>query len=379
MYLMISASDPKDANERMRITKDANDTILEGLKELGESYSSKLNAPCMIIFGLGVMVPMIMVSIIPMLSVGGQFSSASLDPMMIAVVTLLLIPAVVAAVIMTIASKNPFYVRSNEKVTAVHVISAAVCVPAFFVMFHITKDMAFSAAASAIASGISLFITIHPGMMKERRKVKTESIMGDALFDLGNRLLSGENFETALTATFNGRNDCAELAISLEKNMMISRGDGEMAIRTAMTPYSERMASLYSDVYASSLKDLRDAGRLAVSIGHQLQDQTAAMNGIQNKLRSMLDMMTGTSAVFAPLILGISLSMLAPLMHLAGGTEMSFASPILIAYLIELAALISVLSTQLKCRGGLLTILYSFSMMMPIALIVFLVSSNISI
>jgi hypothetical protein len=379
MYLIISASDSKDANERTRITKDANDTILEGLKEMGESYSSRLNAPCMVIFGLGVMVPMIMVSVLPMLSVGGQFSSGSIDPVMIAVITLLVIPAVVAGVIMMIASRNPFYVRSSEKLSMDIVIPVIICVPVLAALFFVTGDVTISMAAAGIVSGSLLFAILHPGMTRERKKVRMEAAMGVTLFDLGNRLLAGENFETALVSAFRERKDCAGFAGSLERCIMVSRGDTGEAIRASMSIYSERMALMYIDVYRSSLKDLRDAGRLAVSMGHQLQDQIATVNGIQNRLRSMMDMMTGTSAVFAPLILGISVSMLAPLVDLAGGSDMTFTSPILMAYLIELAALISVLTTQLRCRGGLLTTLYSFSMMMPVALIVFLVSSNFMI
>ncbi|MDR0334523.1 MAG: hypothetical protein LBH69_01385 [Methanomassiliicoccaceae archaeon] len=379
MYLIVSASDSKDAHERTRITKDADDTMLEGLKQMGESYSSKLNAPCMAIFGLGVMVPMILVSILPMLSVGGQFSSAALDPLVIAALTLIVIPAVVGAVIMMIASKNPFYVRSEEKFDPKLILPAAVCVPIFVLVHILTNDLAAAMALSAIAAGFSLFAVLHPKMGAERKKVRTESIMGDVLFDLGNRLLSGENFEKALVSSFRERKDCGHLAASLEGCISVSRGDTEWAIYSAMSPYSKKMADMYADIHTASLKDLRDAGRLAVSMGHQLQDQNSTVNGIRNKLRSMLDMMTGTSAVFAPLILGISVSMLAPLMDLAGGSGMSFTTPILMMYLIELAALISLLTTQLRCKGGLLTTLYSFSMMMPIALIVFLVSSGLSI
>ncbi|MDR0778885.1 MAG: hypothetical protein LBE48_05575 [Methanomassiliicoccaceae archaeon] len=376
MYLIISASDSPNPDERARITKDANDTILDGLKQMGESYSSRLNAPCMVIFGLGVMVPMILVSVLPMLSIGGQFSSASLDPIMIAIITLLVIPGIVAGVIIMIASKNPFYVRSDEKLSIGMIISVSVCVPVFASLFFMTNDLTISLAASAIASGLSLFVMLHPVMIRERKKVRIESAMGTALFDLGNRLLAGGNFEAALISSFKERKDCAEFTGSLERCIMLCRGDTEQALRLSMSVYSKKMALMYIDIYKSSLKDLRDAGRLAISMGHQLQDQTATVNGIQNKLRSMLDMMTGTSAVFAPLILGISVSMLAPLAGLAGGSDMSFTSPILMAYLIELAVLISVLTTQLKCRGGLLTSLYSFSIMMPAALIIFMVSSN---
>ncbi|MCL2608158.1 MAG: hypothetical protein FWD92_06375 [Methanomassiliicoccaceae archaeon] len=378
MHLIMSASDSNDPAERMRMTKDANDTMLNGLKETGESYSSKLNAPCMMIFGLGVMVPMILVSILPMLSVGGQFSSASLDPAVIAFVTLILIPAAVAAVIIVISSGNPFYIRSNERVNITVLMPAAACVPLFILTFVYTNDLTLSMAISAIASGSLLFAVLYPEMKKEQKRTKAESVMGDALFDLGNRLLSGENFETALVSSFR-KKDTHEMASSLERCIMMSRGDTGDAMRTVMNPYSEKTADLYHSVYVSSLKDLRDAGRLAVSTGHQLQDQTAVLNGIRNKLRNTLDMMTGTSAVFAPLILGISISMLAPLTNLAGGSGMNFTSPILMIYLIELAALISVLTTQLRCRGGLLTSLYMFSIMMPVALTVFMLSSNLPI
>jgi Flp pilus assembly protein TadB len=379
MYLIISASDAKDANERSRITKDADDTILEGLKEMGESYSSKLNAPCMAVFGLGVMIPMILVSILPMLSVGGQFSSSALDPLVIAALTLIVIPAVVAAVIMVIASGNPFYVRSSEKVEIILLLPIVLSLPAFLIVYRVTNNITTAIAISAVAAGLALFALIHPRMDQERKRTKISSVMGDVLFDLGNKLLTGENYEKAIVSSFRERNECTELANRLDFFISVSRGDTADAIRKAMLPYSEKIAEMYVDVYTSSLKDLRDAGRLATSIAHQLQDQNATIAGIKNKLRSMQDMMTGTSAVFAPLILGISISMLAPLMDLAGGTGMGFTSPILMAYLIELAALISILTTQLKCRGGLLTTLYTFSMLMPIALIVFTIASNISI
>jgi len=379
MYLIISASDSKDEHERSRMTKDADDTILEGLKEMGESYSSKLNAPCMVIFGLGVMIPMILVSILPMLSVGGQFTSATLDPTVITIITLLVIPAVVAFVIVMIASKNPFYMRSDEKMGSLPLISVIVCVSSFAAMFVHTNEIGISMSVSAILSGAVLFAVLHPRMSAERKRTAIEGMMADALFDIGNRLLSGEPFEKAMISSFRERKNTGIIAATLERCFLLSRGDIAQAIRNAMDVHSKKMAGMYCDIYAASLKDLHDAGRLAISMGHQLQDQAAAINGIKNKLRSMLDMMTGTSSVFAPLVLGISISMLAPLANIAGGSDMSFTTPVLTVYLIQLAALISVLTTQLKCKGGLLTTLYTFSTMMPVALIVFMITSGIPV
>lgn len=227
--------------------------------------------------------------------------------------------------------------------------------------------------------GILSLMLLIPKMVKERNRIKMEEMLKDSLFDLGNRLMMGENFEISLKKSFAARTDCEKLYESVSREMILSRGDIEKGLHRVIDPISSRMASVYCDICRSSARDNRDAGRFAVSVAHQLQDQNSVIKNIENKLKSMLDMMTGTSAVFAPVILGMSIVMLDPLSQIAGITELEDVSIILTLYLIELSVLIAALSSNLMCRGGMTDMICRFNVMMPVSLIVFSLCSSITL
>ena len=99
---------------------------------------------------------------------------------------------------------------------------------------------------------------------------------------------------------------------------------------------------------------------------------------MENKLKSTLDMMTGTAAVFAPLILGMSIMMLAPISEMTGSSGMSGIAGLLPIYLVILAALISVLTPALTSRGGPDTV-FRFGLMIPVSLMIFYALSQMSV
>ena len=47
---------------------------------------------------------------------------------------------------------------------------------------------------------------------------------------------------------------------------------------------SDKMTGHYCDIYRASLKDVRNAGKLATSVAHQIQDQNGVRKDIENKL-----------------------------------------------------------------------------------------------
>lgn len=377
MHIVITAFESSDPKERAAMMKDAETISLTGLRQMGESYSSKLNTPCMLIFGLGIMVPMILVSIIPMLNISGQFGVEGISSDTISFITLVCIPAVVALVIMSMKGKNPFFKMSGGLGELKYLAPLALSVPIYFVLQNNGFTVTDSIVCSGVVSGLISFALMVPGVVKEKKRAKSEEMLKDSMFELGNRLMMGENYETAIVRAFSSRTDCKWMSENITREITISRGDAESAIRTVIGPVSQMMSDFYCDVYKASLRDIRDAGRLASSIAHQLQDQNSVRKNIENKLKSMLDMMTGTSAIFAPLILGMSVVMLGPLSEIAGAVGFEDITLILLIYLIELAALISVLSSNLMCKGGLMDIQSRFCMMMPIALIVFSLCSYV--
>ncbi len=378
MNILVTAFESTDPDEKKIMIKDSEDIILKGLRETGDTYSSKLNTPCMLIFGLGILVPMILVSVLPMLNMGGQFKVEVINSDMVIIITLFVIPAIVGIVILSMKGKNPFFKVKMNVNDILYMTPFIIGVIAFILM----KDELGTENGLryiAIASSLFSFALMLPALIREKMRTKNENMLKDAMFELGNRLSMGENFDVAIVKSLSSRKDCTAICNMMERELILCRGDVESAVRTVLEPISKLIAEFYCDVYRASERNIKNAGRLASSIAHQLQDQDSVRKNIGNKLKSMLDMMTGTSAIFAPLILGMSIVMLGPITDITGVTYFTDISTILMIYLIELAGLISILSSNLMCKGGLLDIESRFCVMMPIALIVFSFCSTISI
>ena len=139
------------------------------------------------------------------------------------------------------------------------------------------------------------------------------------------------------------------------------------------------MAGFVKDIYRASCRDLRDAGRLATAIAHQLQDQDAVRKGIENKLRNMTDMMNGTAMVFAPLILGLSIMMMGPLSAVSGSSDPAHAFTVVSVYIVELALLISAFGSILSGRFSAVNLIHRFSMTLPPAMAILAVCASITI
>ena len=379
VMMLSSASESKDELERKRMIKDAETISLTGLREMSEAYSSSLNSPCMLIFGLGVMVPMILMSVLPMLSIGGMFSVSVLDGTMVSFITLVAVPGIVAVVVISIISNNPFMEKRSSKAEFIYILPMFSAFPVLAFSLLTFGDVPISILFAGLAAGISGFLSIYPSVVRERKRSKTEEGFDHMLFEIGNRLLSGENFETAMIVSLKAMKGMSAVTSSFERTLLLSKGDIRGTISSVLGPYSERIAQMYVRIYESSLKDPRESGRLAISLGHQVQDQTSVKKSIIGKLKSMMDMMTGTSAIFAPLIMGLSLVLLKPLSSISGAAVSSDVTVILMLYLIELALLISVLTAYLGNKGGIVNVVHRFSMILPVALVVFVSFSVLNI
>ena len=379
MHIVVTAFETADVKESAAMMKDAESIVLEGLRSIGETYSSSLNSPCMLIFGLGIMLPMILISMLPMLTIGGSFAVSFIDSDMVSVIVLIGIPVIVGAVIFSLRGKNPFF-KAELNASDIRYIAPMVLVLPIYIVctrYGFTSDIAIS--AGFIAAGLCTFMMIFPSIKKEKDRVRIEDVLKDSLFEIGNRLSMGENFENAIRKVFSGRKDCRTLYDRIERELVLCRGDIESAIVLTMGGISEKLTGYYCEVYRASRRDLRNAGRLASSIAHQIQDQNTVRKDIENKLKSTMDMMTGTSAIFAPVILGMSIVMLGPISEMTGHVFFENIGLILAIYLVELAALIAFMSSNLMCRGKTVDVMARFSLMMPLALIVFLVCSSISV
>ncbi|MBP6021422.1 MAG: type II secretion system F family protein [Candidatus Methanomethylophilaceae archaeon] len=378
LHMIMAAAESTNRNEKARMLKDSSDISLQGLREAGESYSSSLNTPCMMVFGLGIMVPMILMSILPMLSIGGVFGKSPISTELVAIITLVAVPAVIVALILSIREKNPFMMSAGTPMHISKLLPAVVGIPAGIAVWMLTNSLEQTISVGLSAAGAGVFAGMYSEVRAEKIRAKQERSLKDSVFDLGNRLISGENFETALIAALSLRKECKPVAESAEREIAMCRGDMCSAINASLGKISGRVAGIYCDIYRCSQKDIRDAGRLAVSVGRQLQDQDAVLKGIGNKLKSMTDMMVGTAMVFAPLVLGMSVSMLSPISKIAGAVGTGGTTLMLTAYLGELCILMSFLSAYLNGRPEPKDIVFRAGMMLPVSMVVFTVCCGIS-
>ena len=379
MSLMMAASESLDLNERRSMMRDAESIVLKGLKEIGDAYSSSLSSPCTLIFGLGIMLPMILISILPMLNLGGQFAVKALDSNVITMVILVFIPAVVASMIVFMRRKNPFIISESSMSDITYLLPMLLTIPLFMIFERNGVERADSIAYSCVVSGVLSSMVMMRKINSESKRRRDEALLMDAMFELGNRLSMGDNFDIALISSFSARKDMAHITEKMKRELVLCRGDVASAIRTVLNPISRFMSDSYCDVFNASNKDIRDAGRLATSIAHQLQDQDSVRKDIGNRLKSMLDMMTGTASVFAPLILAMSVVMLGPISEIVGEVFFDDISTVLSIYLMELTALIAVLSSNLTCESGIVNMEMRFTTMASISLAVFMLCSRISL
>lgn len=378
VHMVMAAAASSEQSERKRMLNEASEISLNGLKEIGENYSTSLNIPCMMIFGLGIMVPMVLMSILPMLSLGGIFGNSPIGSGPIILVTTVFVPAIILSLIISVKEKNPF-MKPSSNMDLKHIIPAISAVPVAFIVFTLMKDVQLSLLAAALASGAAMLAYAAPHIRSERAREKQEILLQDSVFELGNRLISGENFETSIIKAIGMRSECIPVADSVYREMGTCRGDSCSAIKASVGKISARVADVFCDVYRCSLKDARDAGRLAVSVGRQIQDQDSVRKGIKNKLKSTTDMMTGTAAIFAPLVLGMSVTMLEPISKVMDGVDFGSTASVISVYLIELCILVSVLTSFLSGKVDIRDIAYRLGLMLPISMIVFTLCSNIGL
>jgi hypothetical protein len=379
ILMALSAAESTDNETKDRMLRDSADISLESVREMGESYGASLTTPCMTIFGIGIMVPMILMSILPMLSIGGMFSSKTIDQNIIVAVTIVVIPCAILLMSIRLRNRNPFLTRNTSIGQIRYALPILLAIPMAAAYSLVTDDMeglfVFSLAPACIAAVILMSDVIR----NDRARRACEQSLMDSVFDIGNRMLSGTNFENAAAEAMSARKGSTELSETFRRECVLCRGDVYSAIYRSVDPVSTEMSLALRNICLCSENDSDDAGRLAVTLGKQFQNRNITRKSLEHRLKSTTDMMSGTAMVFAPLVLGMSVSMLGPLSKLSGYVAMEGTSLVLGVYLIELSALISILISSLGDGDDISKMIWRFCIMCPISLIVFAISCALSL
>lgn len=376
VMLCVAASESGSDGERDRLLSEASGIALDSVRTAGETYGNSLTVPCMTVFGLGMMLPMILMSLVPILGMGGMFGSRTVDRDVIVVVTLVAVPCAILALCLWIRRTNPFLSPGPAHGGLASALPLLIAVPLGLIQVGLGSGAERVVLLSVGPAAVATALLIYGSVRRESERRACEQGLRDSVFEMGNRMLSGEGFESVCSESMGGRPECSDVRESLDRELVLCRGDVESAIRGSIGSVSAETSRAYCYIFRCSESSPEDAGRLAISLGRQFHDSDTVRRGLETRLKSMTDMMIGTALLFAPMVLGLSVSMLEPLSGLAGYQPDGGSGAVLSVYIIELCALISLLTTSLGNGGGLHTGLWRFCVMTPIALTVFGICSG---
>lgn len=378
VMLCLAASESDDTSEASRLLDEASRISLDSVRTMGESYSSSLTVPCTAVFGLGIMLPMILMSIVPLLGIGGMFGQHAVDAGLLSAVTLVAVPAAILAISAVIRRMNPFVPDVPQRVPRESLILLAIPVlTAILISGGTPVHLAMLASVAPISAVCGIAMSLRH--MKSRTIGECADGLRDSVFEIGNCMASGDTFEAACSSALSARPECGPAGESLDRELSLCRGDIRSAIAESIGKWSPSMASAFARIYECSLGSVEDAGRLAITLGRQFHDREVVMKELEMKLKSMTDMMVGTAMVFTPLILGMSVSMLVPISDMTGQGTFGNINAVMSLYVAELCALIAVLVSSLRNDGGAEPVIRRFSVMAPVAMTVFTVCCSLSL
>jgi len=322
-HSMVTASCESTADGKRRALDRANQAMISGARRRIEDYALSLSTPSMIMFGLGILLPLMVGSFLPMLSwdiwsLGdGADGSATMDQNQAVIQTVfimnVLFPAIGILVALNSVTRHPLERdrMSNSNAAPSWIKAAAViCATIVFVAFcvleldGIIRSLAILVAAVAPCS----LLLIATGRSSGDRHAGPSNVqLEDTLFRTGARMLEGENFESALNKAGQDAPDASSRTTRmLSFRSLISGGDFDRAPARAPCSGCSNALEGFRVVREAATKDELAAGLLAMDLASYLKDLRDLESTLRSRLKPTVSMMRMTSYALGPVVLGIT-------------------------------------------------------------------------
>ncbi len=364
---MVIASCESTEQGRRRALDRANSAMVSGTKRRIEEYALSLSGPSMIMFGLGILLPLMVGSFLPMLSwnlwsmdepgatAAGSDGHFALDTV---VIMNIMFPAIALLVAMSAVSRHPLE-TTNRPVRAptphasawlggaIGVTSVA-CIAAVWLL------------DGQLLYLILLLASIGPAavwLMSKRDKdagANRSSGLEDALFRTGSKMLDGGNFESALSEASKdpgGASSEQLRQLSYATNALGHDLDEAVGRRDASVRDSNAVQGLMVVKQAAS-KDELAAGMLAMDLANYLRDLRELDATLKNRLKPTISMMRMTVNVLGPIVLGVTYAIYLSLTSMVDGGAAGNAGPFFLVLGLFLAETDAVVSYFVWGIGG---------------------------
>ena len=320
LYAIRSAELERTQEGLIRNLDKATEIILTGTKQSMESYASKLSGPTFILFAMGILLPMILGSMLPMMSVGGL----SLGALHLILLMDIVFPLITFGYAYSILGTRPGTavppkivegtgIRERRAIVggiAVAVVLLLPMVPPFSSML----SLGYMPLLWAIGGGLSFYAFYSTHLLKKRRDAikRLEGEFPDALFQLGSRISEGKALEAALertSRTMKGT-DISKLFHRIARILQLTRTSLDEALfgksGILKDHPSRTIKATMRTVVEVVKKDAVTAGKTIVGISNYLRDMKRVEHDINTKLSGVMGMMSSTALVFAPVVMGVT-------------------------------------------------------------------------
>lgn len=314
---MVTSTCESTEDGKRRALDRANQAMVSGAKRRVEDYILSLSTPSMVIFGLGVLLPLMVGSFLPMMSwnfwsidgmQGGEMQRDGHDVVFSTIFLMnVLFPAIGLLAALNAVSRNPVRQRSCNGAAARPslawvALAGSTSVGATLFSCYALDGFIQSAAilmACLCPSALLLAGTRH----RENPSSIDNSSSEDFLFRIGARMVEGQNFESAMRDSAMDSDDSAAIRMRLLSHDIATMGHGPDMIENETNPNS--MAGLRV-VSRAAAKDEQAAGILAMDLAVYLKDLRDIEGTLRSRLRPTISMMRMTSYVLGPVVLGVA-------------------------------------------------------------------------
>lgn len=348
LYAIRTATLERTEEGLKRSLDKANDIILTGTKTRIERYASSLGGPTMIVFALGVILPLMLGSMLPMLSMNmgslldfdgrgvrttlQDSGPGSADIIPIVVLLDIVFPLVTLVYAHRVlgnrpGTTSPPWVEPPHTIGQKRGLIVAGLAIAFFIgilglpLVYDYIDLSFLSVTPIIIGtglGASFYLVTTTRYQKKKRdEVKAlEDEFPDALFQLGSRIAEGEPLESAFQKVSDTLKDThvSDLFATISYNLKMTRAplrevlfNSSNGVLTEVP--SRTIRATMQTVVESVNKDASTAGQTIIGISNYLRDMNRVEQDIRNTLSPVVDMMKATTVFFAPIVMGITMGL----------------------------------------------------------------------
>jgi len=329
---IVVASHEATEEGKRRSLERANRAMVAGAKRRVEEYALSLSMPSMLLFGLGILLPIMVGSFMPMLS-WDIFSGGGMNEPLaqqgggyfeMAMVMDLMFPVVALLVAMDAVSRRPVDRRGHAAggchAVSVWAIAAAVGAAGSYCA-HVVLGAGAPSSVVLLAGSVpaSALLMLSSSRNPAHPAAKDDEVQ-DLLFRAGARLLEGDNFESALhRASDGGEGSARPLGSRLCLKAFVLGHGFEGAVESEAPGERVNALEALKVVGKASTKDEAGAGMLAMDLASYLRELSEIESTLKMRLRPTISMMRMTAHVLGPIVLGVTFAIYLSLGSVAGG------------------------------------------------------------